>query len=747
MPDSLQPSSYYPLGVPMDEMIRQNTAPRGVPQMGGIFGDTGQQAVNAIYPMLQTMMRQQMMQQGLMPMFPGGGSAMHQMQRFQFQDTLNESMKLAYAQDLPMMAARADKLLKGSGDFLTGIGSIPGVSGFLMPHLSKFLAPEGTRGDLTRGIVAASRGSMGETGVNALSTMLFNALSTGEKDDRRFDVSKTGGLGARQVGELMFEMQNRGFNNVFNDETLATIGGKGGLAGGQAAVVKTKLGQLGDVLGMMDEMLGGNAPMSRILNALESLSGKNIMASGANVNQIKQQITQMGAMADVLGVAPQAMMAMAQGTAMNLQASGMSRGLAIPMTTHQMSMTAAGQLAQGFTGLSDMPGSDQTGADFSKAAGILTARGVQSSVGRMLGALSHINRQGGGGAKLKEFFGRTSAEQAEILMGPGRAELLANTGADPNILRGILSDPRAGRFLQGDDLGTIMAAQGISFKKDLQGRLRRARFTEEQVSGVMGNIESGTTLGLNQRLMLTSVGSGMQDRTGIDSVVLAGMLGGKGQKLFSAVAKRAKAASIRGEKLQDMMNKMPQGAAEAMVGAKTFEEFLGAAVGVTGANVGELRKMAMAAKEAGDSTPMKAITKFEEAMDNVKKTTAYGSDERETASLKATAALSRGFPSVGLTDLANKANLSDKAKEGYRRTFEQMGVNISDDSGRPNPQVASGRAIGTGIVASLAKMISKLELTILIPDLNVRTKATVNMGGKGIGTTILNAIGSLWKGS
>jgi len=412
-----------------------------------------------------------------------------------------------------------------------------------------------------------------------------------------------------------------------------------------------------------------------------------------------------------------------------------------------MSMTAAGQLAQGFTGLSDMPGSDQTGADFSKAAGILTARGVQSSVGRMLGALSHINRQGGGGAKLKEFFGRTSAEQAEILMGPGRAELLANTGADPNILRGILSDPRAGRFLQGDDLGTIMAAQGISFKKDLQGRLRRARFTEEQVSGVMGNIESGTTLGLNQRLMLTSVGSGMQDRTGIDSVVLAGMLGGKGQKLFSAVAKRAKAASIRGEKLQDMMNKMPQGAAEAMVGAKTFEEFLGAAVGVTGANVGELRKMAMAAKEAGDSTPMKAITKFEEAMDNVKKTTAYGSDERETASLKATAALSRGFPSVGLTDLANKANLSDKAKEGYRRTFEQMGVNISDDSGRPNPQVASGRAIGTGIVASLAKMISKLELTILIPDLNVRTKATVNMGGKGIGTTILNAIGSLWKGS
>ena len=728
-----QPMAYGQLGMGMGEMMQYYMAPRGIPQVGGLFGQSGQQVVNMAYPLLQDMMRQQMMQQGIMPMFPGAGAPFQQMQRFNFQDTLRESMKLARAQDLPMLSRRAEMLAPGvGGDVIRGIGNIPLLSNMIMPQLSQMLMPEGTRQDLTRAIVASSRGSIQPTDVNKMAGMLFKSLSTAEGT---FDIGKTGGLGAGQVGEMMFEMQRRGFTNVFNDQTLGEIGGKGGLSAGRATMVKSKLTQLGDVLGMMDEMLGGNAPLSKILDSLESLSGKNIMAPGANVSQMRSQIVQMSSMANVLGIAPQAMMAMAHGTAMNLQAQGMGRGLSIPMTIHQMTMTTAGQLGQGFTGLGDMPGFDQTGADYGRGAGILTSRGLRSPMARTLGALSFINQQGLGGAALQNFFNKSPAERAAIFADrESRERLLANTGADTRILQGVMEDPDAARYLaaQGGGFATIMAGQALEFRADLRDRLERNRFTQSEINGVMRNLATGTTITPFQRGMLAGVNKGIQESTGVDVITLAGLLGGKASEIFPKIDKMAELAGKRGELLRDLMQSLPGGMAKAMAGANTFEDIFGALTGVQGVKVAQLRDMAEKAEKAGDPHAAKTIRSLEEALVKINDTMDPSSDAAKKKYLEAETAFNREFPMIDISPLAMKYNLTPKQIALMKKQAEMLtDAIVAEDPNRPSPEKRQGIAIGKGIVEAVGGLIGKIEFTLNIPQLSFLQKVFLILGANG----------------
>ena len=728
-----QPMAYGQLGMSMPEMMQHYMMPRGVPQVGGLFGQSGQQAVNAVYPMLQEMVRQQMMQQGTMPIFAGAGAPWQQMQQNTFRNTLSEAMKLSQAQDLPMLAARAGKAFEALGlgagvgrELVQGIGSLPPfLSGMIMPYISQALAPEGTRGDLTQAIVASTRGRMAPNRINELSSRIFSSLSTGEGEDARFDVSRTGGLGARQVGELMFEMQRRGFTNVLNDESVASIGERAGFKGaealsrGQSAVVKGKLNQLGDVLGMMDEMLGGNAPMGKILTALEGISGKNILASGANVNQIKQQLTKMSSMADVLGIAPQAMMAIAQGNAMNLQAQGMGRGLSMPMTTHQMTMVTAGQAAMSFSGTAGMPGFDQTEADYGRAAGMLTSRGVQSRVGRILGSLSFIQSQGLGGEKLDEFFAKDYKERAKIMYNRASREgLLADVRSEtePWIVRGLLSDPKAGDYIPSmkGGLATIYEMQAMDFTKDISSGLTgREGLGKAEIAGLVRDIDEGNTLSPRQKVMLAVVRTSMEKRTGASSVVLANLFGGKARSLVKKLGELGELSAIRAEAMSNLAEKMPQGFVAALEGkGGNFNSLLKALAG--GPAGIDLRKLAAAATAAGDPAAAKALETFELTVTDIQGMK-ISDDDKKKKFVEAHAEFFRAFPGMDPSSQYKKANFTSQQSKIFESWARQSNLSTYENKGgAPTPeQMGLANAFG-GVIKEI---VGKLEISLNIPNL------------------------------
>ena len=68
----------------------------------------------------------------------------------------------------------------------------------------------------------------------------------------------------------------------------------------QTEAMRSRLSRVADVLGTVDQMLGGGQPIARILDIVESISGKNIAAAGVDAGQVRRQFEQLGGLADVL---------------------------------------------------------------------------------------------------------------------------------------------------------------------------------------------------------------------------------------------------------------------------------------------------------------------------------------------------------------------------------------------------------------------------------------------------------------
>lgn len=618
-PPPMQPISPFgfagapPIGMTMGQMMAQ-MQPQ-VPNVG-FLGPGVQQIVNMAFPMIQSMMASQQMAQGMVPLGFGGGTPFQQMQAFNFQQTATQALQVVELRDQQRLIALAGQKFGPTGaEAAAGIAEIPLLGPMILQQIGRpLLAPRGLEQDITRGVLAATRGRIAPERAGEISRRLFERFGrdipgTGEVE---LDPRRTGGLTAAQLGELTFEMQRRGGMTFLNEQVAGDLLSRGGmqLQGQQrvAAVQQAQvermgesLGKVADVLGAVDQMLGGDQPISRILDAVESITGKNILTQGTrDIGQIRRQFEQLGGLADVLGVMPQALLGMAEAQAVSLRRQGLPGQLALPMVMRQAAQVSAAEAA--LMNL-DIPGFDVTRADLARGAAFTQERMLRGGAAQVLGTIRQLQTTGA-----------LTAEQAAALRDPARLQdpgqlsrlrrdILRQAGDRP-LAMSLLEDETAFRYLESKDfelLPRITAERGW----EAMERLMVDRFGDpSRAKAITNALREGDPARLTPADLarVSQVSRQFQWKTGLDATTFAASFSEPSIRGTAARLRAAETIAARAKITREVLSD----AKIALGGRFTIENLLGA---FTGGQV-DVRAVLEAAAEIPEARSAQLLVEY-----------------------------------------------------------------------------------------------------------------------------------------
>lgn len=487
----------------------------GLEQFGPLAGGIG----NMILPMIQNMFAQRQMAAGFLPA-PGQFSPFQNMQNFMMMQNMMQATQMAAQQDLQQ---RYRPFITGLGrglgmagqqadEFARSIVQAPGAGIWLPQFMGAVVpggVPGGTTADMSAGLSMAFRGLRpGE--IHGLSQQLFRQLSVGGMGER-LDPRLTGGLQAGRIGELAFEMQRRGALSLISVEQAEqllgeTAGRMGGRAQGlmrseqgrmaaverlRATDVRRQLGNIADVVGMIQDLMGPGQPIHQILTALENISGQTVGGLRRDPERIRQQLQGLTGMASLLGIAPQAAITMAQATAMQFEAQGLPAQFGIPAAMENLATIAGveGAVAQAPTFTGRFGVSPQR---IQRGAGQLQAAAVASPEARIIGMLRGLRAMGAESRALEAFFDEDPQQRAAVLGDPRRRRQLmraVSREADPRMLSMTRRmGAEAAQFLDPtEDLMTLRERQAQEIRGAIARRLQANGMNEEAQAVMSGD--------------------------------------------------------------------------------------------------------------------------------------------------------------------------------------------------------------------------------------------------------------------
>lgn len=569
-----QPMGMAPIGMSFQQM-QMSMMPQA-PQLP--FGPMVQQAANIGWPMLQMMMGQQQMARGMLPTF-GTGSPFENMRQFMFQSTLQNAMQIVQQRDLARALPFAQGVFQTLGATeaearnITGLlAAVPGAAQLASPVISRFL-PNISEANIARGLAFATRGQIGGGQVAGISEQLFRQLSVGGAGER-LDPALTGGLGGRDIGGLVFEFARRNALNFIPTgqarEALAEAGGTrpeqvttGQIQRLQAGGIRQQIEGVRDVIQIIREMMGPNAPITQIVQAMEAIAGTTL--GQLQPGRLRQQFRQLQGVADVLGIAPQAMLQMAQANVMQFEAAGLPANLALAATTTQIAQISAAEATfqgapAGFAGV--------TRGQIARGAAGLQARGIQSQAGRMLGIIRAL--QAGGFVSQEQIEGIVGggpeAVARAISTEPGRRRILERLG---RIVPGGALQAAFGAeqgqvvgFLGAADLEAIAAAQGLEIEQVLRvglGDPQGAALGAPAIDTIINKLRSGQRLTPDEQFFTSLVPDIRQLTGGTRLETLLAVTGAPARRRAQAVREAAGIVTRQRQIVTGLQRAGPQG--------------------------------------------------------------------------------------------------------------------------------------------------------------------------------------------
>lgn len=348
------------------------------------------------------------------------------------------------------------------------------------------------------------------------------ALSAEYGGQNRF--TRGGGLSLGEVGELTRELGSRGFLGAGKDEASQLAGIKRALDDKIKAVVALK-----EVFGAAGEP---NAPLPKLLNALEAMTGGSQQFNGGRLESI---VRNLKTASETSGVGLQQVSALLEMNSKMLSSAGINSAFAAPITERQMLTHLA--LAQ--TGALQTPAWGLLSQ--SQLAGLQAAqetRAVGSASANLLGAVARLRAQGqkmgqGGDADLLLAF---ASESQAGRLGPASARLAGmDTAQQTALLAGAfgMSAQSASAELRYRDANAefvyntnaqahVAGMQALEFGRKTRGQTSArisGLLTERGMSSAAAGRLSG---GLSERLYETLLG--MDNVTRNDAAKREGIL-------------------------------------------------------------------------------------------------------------------------------------------------------------------------------------------------------------------------------
>lgn len=335
------------------------------------------------------------------------------------------------------------------------------------------------------------------TGSYGYSTETFERMNKHLMDTYSGDkrTTRAAGLSAGEIGELTRELGSRGFIGGAD----AGLTGEAAM-GSQMTKVKRALDDKVKAITAMKEIFGAagepNAPLPKLLNALEAMTGGTQQISSQRMEGIARGIKNA---ADTAGIGLQQASAFLDMNSKMLTSQGLNAAFAAPITQSQMLMHAA----LGQTGALQTPSWGlMNQAQLSGFAAAQETRAIGSTTANLLGTVARLKAQGvkfeaGKDSQLLQAF---SNEAQAGVMGPATKELAGMSASKQAQLLASsfgVSAQVAERELQAKD-----ANMAQIYGTNAQGHVAMMQVLE------FGKLSKGVTSG---RVALALTESGMKD--------------------------------------------------------------------------------------------------------------------------------------------------------------------------------------------------------------------------------------------